>query len=151
MITRYNLEIDARRHPVMVEEQTVPYETKMNSAELIVKMLNDCFRLKYQAEEKVYLIALDHRMRTLGVFEVAHGQASRCGITCREIYIRALAAGAESIVIAHNHTSGKIEPSEEDKLFCQQVNEAGQLLCIPLIDFLIVGDGYRSFKEEQLL
>ena len=151
MIIRYNLEIDEYRHPVMVAEQTVPYETQMNSAEIIVKMLNDCFRMQYQAEEKVYLIALDHRMQTLGVFEVAHGQASRCRITCREIFIRAVAAGAESIVIAHNHTSGQIEPSEEDKIFCQQISEAGQLLCIPLTDFLIVGDGYCSFKEERLL
>ena len=152
MITKYNIELDKDHHPTMVEETTYfYYDRALTSAPEIVAMLNDCIRLRWQAEEKVYMIAFDRRMQVLGVFQVAHGQVGSCRITTREIFLRAVLAGAESIILAHNHPSQDVTPSAKDKHFCDTVANAGMLMSIPLVDFLILGDGYRSFKEDGIL
>ncbi len=152
MIIKYNVELDKNRHPMMLEESTHFYNSQaLSSAPDIVDMLNVCFHLRWQAEEKVYMIAFDHRMQILGVFQVAHGQVCCCQISTREIFLRALLAGAESIILAHNHPTQIVTPSEEDHAFCKRVAEAGKFMNISLLDFLILGNGYCSFQEMQYL
>ncbi len=127
-------------------------EDIFQSPESIVRMLNDVFHLQYQAEEYVYLICFDTAGAPLGVFRVSHGTAGFAVCRPREIFIRALAVGATSIVIAHNHPSGKVEPSHEDQEVLQRFLETGKLMEMPLLDFLIVGEcTYLSAREENML
>lgn len=53
--------------------------------------------------------------------------------------------------MVHNHTSGRCVPSDEDKETTKRIEKAGKLLGIPLMDHIIVGDGYFSFRAEGLL
>ena len=58
------------------------------------------------------------------------------------------------IILVHNHPSGRLLPSREDKLSTQKMREAGNLVGIELLDHLIVGDKkghYFSFREENIL
>jgi DNA repair protein RadC len=67
----------------------------------------------------------------------------------REVFKRAIALSAASLLVAHNHPSGDPAPSEEDLAITTRLREAGELLGIPLLDHVIVGEGeYRSLKEE---
>jgi DNA repair protein RadC len=69
----------------------------------------------------------------------------------REVFKAAVAAGAASILVAHNHPSGIADPSEEDKEVSRRLREAGALLGIPLLDHVIVVPGSRcfySFRES---
>ena len=63
----------------------------------------------------------------------------------REVFKGALLANAHAIICGHNHPSGDLTPSSEDEQIMKRLKDAGELLGVALIDFLIVsGDRYRS-------
>jgi DNA repair protein RadC len=67
----------------------------------------------------------------------------------REIFIEALRYQAVHVILVHNHPSGDPEPSREDILLSQRVQEAGEIIGVPLLDHIIIGDGrYISLKER---
>ena len=70
----------------------------------------------------------------------------------REIFARALAVSAAKLIVAHNHPSGDPTPSEADRAVTAQLAKAGEMMGIPLLDHLIIGDGrYASLKDEGYL
>ncbi len=70
----------------------------------------------------------------------------------REIFEPAIRHAAAHVIVAHNHPSGSLEPSDEDLQVTRRLAEAGRLLGIELLDHVIVTDsGYHSFKEHNLL
>lgn len=153
MIEKYRVELDEKRHPLLVRECGYSYQNaKLDAAEKIVDMMNECFHLWNMAEEYVYMIALDSAAVSTGVFEVSHGYINSALISPREIYLRALIAGAVGIVVLHNHPSGEVRASKEDIAACKRIKEAGKNIGINLYDFIIVGNGrYLSFFEEGIL
>lgn len=148
-ITIYRTELDENRHNVLVKEKAVNYTSEsINSPQSVIDMLNTVFRLNRQAEEHVYMIALNTKGKVLGVFEISHGAVSQSFCGSREIFIRALLCGASGIILAHNHPSGDVTPSKEDVRVYQRIKEAGELIGVNLLDNIIVGDTYFSFTEQ---
>lgn len=118
----------------------------------VVLMLNQVFELYRQAEEHLYMVALNHRLHPIGVFEVFHGTNCNCCANPREIFLRAALIGAARIVIAHNHPGGSIVPSHDDDVTTVKVSEAGMILGIELVDHIIVSrQGFFSYKENARL
>ncbi len=69
----------------------------------------------------------------------------------REIFLSAVSYHAVGILLVHNHPSGDCTPSQADVDFTQRVKEAGELLGIPLLDHIIIGDcKYLSFREQGI-
>jgi DNA repair protein RadC len=70
----------------------------------------------------------------------------------REVFRNAIMKACASIIIAHNHPSGRTTPSPEDKTITKRMVTAGKLLDIPVLDHVIIGrqtnDSYYSFKVE---
>lgn len=148
-ITIYRTELDENRHNVLVKEKAVNYTSEsINSPQSVIDMLNTVFRLNRQAEEHVYMIALNTKGKVLGVFEISHGAVSQSFCGSREIFISALLCGASGIILAHNHPSGDVTPSKEDVRVYQRIKEAGELIGVNLLDNIIVGDTYFSFTEQ---
>lgn len=70
----------------------------------------------------------------------------------REVFNPAVKALAAAIIVAHNHPSGCLEPSDEDISLTKRLTQAGRLLGIEVLDHVIVsGGGWMSFKEKGLL
>jgi DNA repair protein RadC len=70
----------------------------------------------------------------------------------REIFREAVKFSASSIILVHNHPSSVVEPSKNDRSLTKQVQEAGKMIGIPLIDHLIIGNkDYYSFRENEEL
>lgn len=70
----------------------------------------------------------------------------------REVFAGALEDRAAAIIVAHNHPSGDVQPSEADIAASQHLADAGQILGIPLADHIIVGGAkYFSFRAQELL
>ena len=66
----------------------------------------------------------------------------------REVFAPAIRAHAAKIILAHNHPSGDPSPSGEDKAVTRELDKAGELLQIPVLDHIVVGRGrYISMKE----
>ena len=70
----------------------------------------------------------------------------------REIFKSAIATNAEKIIIAHSHLSNSLEPSSNDITTTQNLLSVANILQIPIIDHLILGeDNFFSFAEHGLL
>ena len=150
-ITTYRTEISEDQHNILVKENSCNYPVEfLSSPQAISEMLNTVFRLNKQAEEYVYMIALNTKCKPLGVFEISHGAVSQSICNPREIFIKALLCGAAGIILAHNHPSGDVTPSKDDATVYQRIKEAGKIIGVDLLDNLVIGNGYFSFKENGI-
>jgi len=150
-ITTYRTELDENQHNTLVKENSCncPVDS-LNNPQSVEKMLNTVFRLNRQAEEYVYMIALNTRSKPLGIFEISHGTVNSSICNPRDIFIKALLCGATGIILAHNHPSGNVIPSEKDMEIYNRVKEAGKIININVLDNIIIGNGYFSFTENGI-
>lgn len=114
--------------------------------------------LRYETQEVMCVLLLDARRRLIRMERVAAGTLTRVVIHARNIFKPAIRHNASKVIIAHNHPSGSIVPSEHDKVLTRAIAEAGEVLGIPLMDHVIIGvsdDGIRkpyfSFAENNML
>ncbi len=82
---------------------------------------------------------------------VSVGTLSSALVHPREVFKPAIRASAASVILAHNHPSGNIEPSREDREVTRRLVEAAEILGIEVLDHVIVGDGFYSMKEHGKL
>jgi DNA repair protein RadC len=88
----------------------------------------------------------------LGIFEVSKGGISGASADVRIVFVAALKANATGIILAHNHPSGQLMPSDADKYITENMRKAGELLDIRVMDHLIVSaEGYCSFSDDGLM
>lgn len=87
----------------------------------------------------------------MGIFEISHGTINSSFANPRETFIRALLCGAAHFILLHNHVSGDVTPSKEDVRACNRIFEMGKMMGVELCDFIVIGDGYYSFREENIL
>ena len=96
---------------------------------------------KVQCEERVFVLPLDGSGRALAkpIFVAVGHVDGTVAIDAGAIFREALKAGAEEIIVAHNHPSGDIAPSKADIAATKKLREAGELLSVPLLDHLVLG------------
>lgn len=134
----------------MLLEQTSPqYGTKISSPIDSFSILH-----KYSAKRKEYFIALllngAHEVIKEEVISI--GTVNRTVVHPREVFYPAILHCSVAIIVCHNHPSGKVEPSNEDREITQKLKDASDILGIALLDHIIVGrSGYFSFVEHGLL
>lgn len=93
-------------------------------------------------------IALDTKHRLIAVTTVSIGSGDHTFMGPREIYRDALLAGAGAIFVAHNHPSGDVTPSSDDRAITRRLAHAGSTLGIDLLDHLVVGhDDWTSLAR----
>ncbi|NEP61872.1 MAG: JAB domain-containing protein [Symploca sp. SIO2G7] len=108
--------------------------------------------LMWQNQERFAVLLLDAKNRLLGTQVLTIGTATETLANPRDIFREVLRQGATRVIIAHNHPTGIVEPSKEDISLTQQLLQAAQLLCIPLLDHLILGDGnHQSLRLTTTL
>lgn len=140
--------------PVLVAEREVCAEHELSAfldlPVKIVNMLNETCQLNKKTEEHLYMLAMNAKSIPLGLFLLAKGRGNVVCSSPREVYMKALLSGAMSIVLIHNHPSGVPQISSEDMCMKRRMEEAGNLIGIELIDFIIVaGQTYYSSAEEE--
>ena len=109
-------------------------------------------KMRHQEKEIVLLLLLDNKLKLVEEYMVSLGTVNASLLSTREIFIEALKCRACHLMLLHNHPSGDPAPSRADIMITQKIKEAGELMDIPLIDHIILGDGcYISFNEEHLL
>lgn len=150
IIPKYRIELNERQHPIMVcEEEYVVKDYSLVNPDKVASLMKDTFNLHKLAEEHIVITTLNSQFKPTAIFNVSHGGVRSCPISNREIFIRATLAGAVGIMICHNHPSGLLKPSKSDLDVSKKIKEAGILMGIQLIDFLILTqDSVYSFKEK---
>ena len=105
--------------------------------------------IEYQEEVKVIL--LNRANIVLGIYELSKGGISGTVVDIRIILGVALKCNASAIILVHNHPSGKLVPSEPDKVITTKLQQACNFLDIGLLDHIIVSlFGYYSFADNDL-
>lgn len=108
--------------------------------------------MRHKSQEELVLLMLNGRNRRIGELVISRGTVNSSMISPREIYVEALRHHAVYIVLLHNHPSGDPDPSEEDIQMTLRVKEAGDLLGIPLLDHIIIGDCcFISLHERGII
>jgi DNA repair protein RadC len=109
-------------------------------------------KLRHQLQEEFHVVLLDTRHRLLRTWLVTRGTADTSLVHSREVFREAVREGASAVILVHNHPSGDPRPSPEDRTVTRQLVEAGNVVGIPVLDHVIVGDGrYVSLAEEGAL
>lgn len=102
--------------------------------------------------ESFIVVALNNANKVLGFYKVSTGGVSGTIADPKIIFQFALLSNASSIIIAHNHPSGNLTPSNADKAITEKIANAARLLDMTLLDHIIVTDeSYFSFQKEGLL
>ncbi|QTA38841.1 DNA repair protein RadC [Thermosipho ferrireducens] len=115
------------------------------------KVYEYCLDMTFLKQETVRVILLDSKLKAFSYRDVTLGTVTSSLVHPREIFREAIRSGAVSIIMVHNHPSGEVSPSSEDIKATQKIKEAGKIIDIELVDHIIVGNGYYSFKQKGLL
>lgn len=108
--------------------------------------------MRHQEKEKILLLLLDNRLQLIEEYMVSLGTVNASLLSTRDVFIKALKCRASCLMLLHNHPSGDASPSEKDILITQKIKEAGEMMDIPLIDHIILGNGtFISLKKEELI
>ena len=100
-------------------------------------------------QEYFFTVSLNGAHEVIQVKTVSKGILNRAIIHPREVFTDAITNRAASIIVAHNHPSGNLEPSKEDRDITFRLQEAGMLLGIELLDHVVFSSkSYFSFLEE---
>ncbi len=133
----------------LVSERRSKYCVKVTQPEEAYSALK---RYSRKAQEHFLVICLNAGRMAIATRIITVGLLNRTVIHPREIFRQAIIDNAESIIIAHNHPSGLLSPSNEDIELTKRIQEVGRLVGIPVLDHLIIGrNGFYSFATEGLL
>lgn len=102
--------------------------------------------------ETVHILYLDNHKRLIRDFVVSRGTCSQTALSPRDIFAEGIRISAVCMIMVHNHPSGDPEPSDEDMHFTRDLELAGRMVGISLIDHIIIGDNrYYSFRKQGLI
>ena len=133
-----------RRHD-LAKRTKIPVRSAKDVFEYASRRLPDNYK------EHFMVLHLDSKNRIIKDEIISTGILNASLVHPREVFKPAIKESANSIILVHNHPSGDPTPSEEDKKITKILFDAGELLDIKLLDHVIVGDTYYSFKEDNRL
>lgn len=132
----------------MVKESSILYGTRrITSADTAAKLFLDY--LEGVDREHFVVICLNTKNEPTNITTSHIGSLNSSIVHPREVFKTAVLSNAASIIVAHNHPSSDVSPSQEDIDVTKRLQEAGKILGIQLLDHLILGDGtFCSLKEK---
>lgn len=109
-------------------------------------------QLMWQTQERFAVLLLDVKHRLLSTQIISIGTATETIAHPRDIFREVIRQGATRVIVAHNHPSGQLDASSEDIALTRQLLSGAQLLGIPLLDHLILGNGnFSSLRQTTTL
>lgn len=102
--------------------------------------------------EEFWIVYLNNSNKIIQKNQLSKGGITGTLVDVRLVLKNALEFGATGLILAHNHPSGNLKPSEADKQITQKLKNAAQSLDIKVLDHLIVTENaYFSFADENIL
>jgi DNA repair protein RadC len=145
-----------------IAEVSIIYRSKVKASErLQIKCSKDAKEIllncwnhdTIEHVEEFKLMLLNRANKVLGIASLSKGGISGTVTDVRLVLQYAIKTNASGIIIAHNHPSGNLNPSESDSRITQKIKEAGNIMDIQLLDHLIINpeEEYYSFADNGLL
>jgi DNA repair protein RadC len=137
----------------LVREKEFQYaNNRITGSETVYELLR-AMGLHEKASEEFYSIYLSTKNDVLGVEMISRGTLNASLVHPREVFKGALLANANALILAHNHPSGSVEPSNADKQVTATLEKAGNILDVKILDHVIIGhkEAYYSFRDHSLI
>ncbi len=125
-------------------------KTKLTNA----KIVYDSFKYDFKGltQEKVVGVFLDNASQLISYKTIFCGTVNKSLVHPREIFKEAIRSSASSIILLHNHPSGNLNPSPQDRELTKNLIAIGKTMSIPILDHIIISDnGYYSFNEKMII
>lgn len=123
---------------------------RVNSAEDVYNLL-----MQYWSQDRIELveefkiILMNNNNAVLGIVNIAIGGMSNVGVDPKVIFAAALKGRASRIVLAHNHPSSELVPSNDDIRMTDQLKRGAYILGLEIVDHLIISpNGFYSFTND---
>ena len=126
----------------------VSYPSKV--ADVVREILVDESKIDRE-KEHFWTIGVDSHQKIKFIDLVSLGAVNQALVMQREAFRLAVLEGCDSVIFAHNHPSGSSKPSEQDYALSRAFTQAGQILGIKVLDHVIVGTDFYSFKGMNKL
>ena len=125
-------------------------DNQINSPEASYNAMKDLFDGDtIELHESVIVLYLNQNLKPIGFLRHTSGGIGSCIIDKRLLISTALISNSTQMIIAHNHPSGSLKPSSEDKAFAEDVKKAASFFDIILVDSLIVtAESYYSMSDN---
>ncbi|MBI3220475.1 MAG: DNA repair protein [Bacteroidetes bacterium] len=105
-----------------------------------------------RSKEHFWTISLDHGQTILNIELVSLGTATKAPVEPMEVFSVPLQKKAVKLVLVHNHPSGLLNPSADDKDITDRLIQVGLIMRVPVIDHLIISEeNFYSFADNGLL
>jgi DNA repair protein RadC len=102
--------------------------------------------------EEFWILYLNYSNKVIAKSQLSKGGITGTVVDVRIVFKTALEQNATSIILSHNHPSGKLQPSEADISITKKIKLAGQQLDIPVLDHIIITEkGFYSFNDNGIL
>ena len=138
-----------REAEVVYKGKRIEASRKISSSRDAAQILKE-WGLHDKAQECFVVLYLNAKHQCLAVQMVGLGTLTATLVHPREVFRGAILAGAQAVIVAHNHPSGNTTPSPDDLDLTNRLKAAGDLIGIPVLDHLIVSlfEGYNSLAES---
>lgn len=140
-----------RRHHLYVKEtnESFQYNQKTQTAESVWKIAKDILGEEIDIQENLYALYFNNSMIVQGYAHLSKGDIGGTIMPMNILYKYAIDLLASGIIVFHNHPSGNLEPSKEDRTFTKEVKKVGKLLNVRLVDSLIITkNGFYSLEGD---
>lgn len=110
--------------------------------------------LQNSDRETFCVLHLNAKGKPLSMSVVSVGSLNSTLVHPREVFKASILSNAAAVIFMHNHPSGDLTPSEDDKRTTKQLEKAGKILGIRVVDHIIVGENkenYYSFHANDIL
>ena len=125
---------------------------KITSSESAAELLRSIWSDNLELREEFNILLLNRTNAVIGWFQVSIGGVASTVVDPKVIFSVALKCNASGIILAHNHPSGNLKPSDADLNLTKKLKNGGQLLEIQILDHIILTkEGYFSFADEGQL
>ncbi|PLW93157.1 MAG: hypothetical protein C0592_07165 [Marinilabiliales bacterium] len=133
----------ARRKEGESEHEEISIRRSDDAVKIIAPYLRD------KTHEEFYMICLNQANKPLSINKIGEGGFASTLVDVRKLYRIALQDMAVGIILAHNHPSGNLSPSENDILLTMKIKRAGEIFDIKVLDHIIIGEkSYYSFTDN---
>lgn len=140
--------LPAFRVQLVREGGSLSERAEMDGPDEVAKIFADY--LQHADREHFVVMMLCSQNRLIGMHTASVGTLTAALVSPREVFKAAILANASCIVVGHNHPSGDPTPSPEDVLVTRSLRKAGELLDIPVLDHIVVGDSGRFSSLKRM-
>lgn len=142
-------EIQVTYHPKIKKEERYVITGSKIAYQLFLEIW-DSGTIEYT--ESFYILLLNRGNQVLGFVKISSGGRVGTIVDARTVFGPALKGCATGIILAHNHPSGNLRPSNEDIELTRKLKKGGELLNVSVFDHLIITPfGYLSFADEGMI